>query len=281
MAYLTALQQGWPTNEEYPHLADLMRPKITAFHAVNNHINGLNNSVNDGSARAFMWEWFTTKPFVYHYHNSSPVLLPANPLALSAVGLAVPIPWPSWLIAAHPTHAPAQALTPFLATYVRAFHAEKNRAGPDVEFIKDKFGYPGLFVCHWPLLCVSMLVKAGFLQSPEGGFDVARFVNTNITTLTSPRAPWQDCFHASWVPRCLCTTKKPDSVEDWVHKAAGLALSHRRGCGAYMIATPGPVPASALMEREQAHELQCRDDSGQSLKSASTLLTVHGSWGLE
>lgn len=31
--------------------------------AVNNDIRGLINSVNDGSTSAFMWEWFTTKPF--------------------------------------------------------------------------------------------------------------------------------------------------------------------------------------------------------------------------
>ena len=31
--------------------------------AVNNDIRGLIDSVNDGSTSAFMWEWFTTKPF--------------------------------------------------------------------------------------------------------------------------------------------------------------------------------------------------------------------------
>ena len=31
---------------------------------VNNDIRGLIDSVNDGSTSAFMWEWFTTKPFV-------------------------------------------------------------------------------------------------------------------------------------------------------------------------------------------------------------------------
>lgn len=32
-------------------------------------------------------------------------------------------------------------------------------------------------------LC-SVLQKAGFVQSPEGGFDVAQFVNTEIASLT-------------------------------------------------------------------------------------------------
>lgn len=31
---------------------------------VNNDIRGLIDSVNDGTTSAFMWEWFTTKPFV-------------------------------------------------------------------------------------------------------------------------------------------------------------------------------------------------------------------------
>lgn len=31
---------------------------------VNHDIRGLLDSVNDGSTSAFMWEWFTTKPFV-------------------------------------------------------------------------------------------------------------------------------------------------------------------------------------------------------------------------
>ena len=58
---------------------------------------------------------------------------------------SVPTPWPSWLIAAHPTRAPADALKPFLATlttYVRAFDSAEKRELADVEFIKDKFGYP-------------------------------------------------------------------------------------------------------------------------------------------
>ena len=34
------------------------------FGLVNNDIRGLIDSVNGGSTSAFMWEWFTTKPFV-------------------------------------------------------------------------------------------------------------------------------------------------------------------------------------------------------------------------
>lgn len=39
-------------NESQPH------------YEVNNDIRGLIDSVNDASTSAFMWEWFTTKPFV-------------------------------------------------------------------------------------------------------------------------------------------------------------------------------------------------------------------------
>ena len=34
------------------------------FTLVKNDIRGLIDSVNDGTTSAFMWEWFTTKPFV-------------------------------------------------------------------------------------------------------------------------------------------------------------------------------------------------------------------------
>jgi hypothetical protein len=34
-----------------------------AINTVKNDINGLIASVNDGSTSAFMWEWFTTKPY--------------------------------------------------------------------------------------------------------------------------------------------------------------------------------------------------------------------------
>jgi hypothetical protein len=50
MAYVMALQQGWSTTD--------------IQFKVNNDIHGLIDSVNDGSTSAFMWEHFTTKPWV-------------------------------------------------------------------------------------------------------------------------------------------------------------------------------------------------------------------------
>ncbi|KAI0775167.1 periplasmic binding protein-like II [Trametes elegans] len=172
MAYVMALQQGWPTSE--------------LKFQVNNDIRGLIDSVNDGSTSAFMWEWFTTKPF-------------ADAGECRFIG-SVPTPWPSWLIAAHPTRAPADALRAFLATlsmYVRAFDAPEARATADVAFIKDKFGYPEADIQAWlktvryPQDCaeiprqvilhtLDVLQKAGFVQRPESGFDVGAFVNTAI-----------------------------------------------------------------------------------------------------
>jgi len=49
MAYVMALQQGWSTD--------------TLQFKVKNDIRGLIDSLNNGSTSAFMWEWFTTKPY--------------------------------------------------------------------------------------------------------------------------------------------------------------------------------------------------------------------------
>ena len=49
------------------------------------------------------------------------------------------------MIAAHPTRAPSELVKPFLSTlttYVTAFDSEEKRAKENVEFIKEKFGYP-------------------------------------------------------------------------------------------------------------------------------------------
>ncbi|KAI0719327.1 periplasmic binding protein-like II [Cerioporus squamosus] len=160
MAYVMALPQGWPTNE--------------LKFQVNNDIRGLIDSVDDGSTSAFMWEWFTTKPFV-------------DAGEARFIG-SVPTPWPSWLIAAHPTRAPPDALKLFLASLT-------------TYFIKEKFAYPEEDIKAWlktvgyPQDCaaiprqiiletLSVLLEAGFVQSPEGGFDVTQFVNTDITNLT-------------------------------------------------------------------------------------------------
>ncbi|KAJ3479529.1 hypothetical protein NLI96_g8998 [Meripilus lineatus] len=175
MAYVMALQQGWPTDG--------------LKFQVNNDIHRLVASVNDDSTSAFMWEWFTTKPWV----DSGEVRF---------IG-SVPTPWPSWLIAAHPTRAPADALRVFLqklTTYVRNFDSEEKRAHENVEFIKEKFGYPEEDIKAWlktvgyPQDCATIprkvitdtldvLIEAGFVTKPEGGFSVEQFVNSDVVNL--------------------------------------------------------------------------------------------------
>lgn len=57
----------------------------------------------------------------------------------------MPTPWPSWLIAAHPERASADAVAAFLnglTGYVTAFNSEESRTNKNVPFIVEKFGYP-------------------------------------------------------------------------------------------------------------------------------------------
>ncbi|KAI0317062.1 periplasmic binding protein-like II, partial [Amylostereum chailletii] len=178
MAYVMALQQGWATER--------------LQFQVNNDIRGLIDAVNGGRASAFMWEWFTTKPY-------------ADAGEVRFIG-SVPTPWPSWLIAAHPdpTRAPPAALRAFLAALsaaVAAFDAPAARAERDVAFVRDRFGYPEEDVRAWldtvgyPQDCatipieviattLSVLEKAGVVQAPaSGAFDPRDFVDPSVVAL--------------------------------------------------------------------------------------------------
>jgi len=176
MAHVMALQQGWPT-------ADLK-------FQVNNDIGGLINSVSDGSTSAFMWEWFTTKPFV-------------DAGEVRFIG-SVPTPWPSWLIAAHPSRAPAENVRVFLTgltKHVRSFDSVESRVNANVEFIKAKFGYQPEDIKEWlktvayPEDCqvipkkviidtLSVLEKANVVKTPEGGFEIEQFIDVEVAKLT-------------------------------------------------------------------------------------------------
>ncbi|KIK10191.1 hypothetical protein K443DRAFT_81656 [Laccaria amethystina LaAM-08-1] len=176
MAYVMALQQGWPTGD--------------LKFQVNNDIRGLIDSVNDNSTSAFMWEWFTTKPFV-------------DAGEVRFIG-SVPTPWPSWLIAAHPERTSPEAVTAFLtrlSTFVRAFDSEESRVQKNVDFIKENFGYPAEDIEAWlktvsyPQDCsaiptkvltdtLSVLEKAGFVVAPKDGFKVDDFVDSKVVKLT-------------------------------------------------------------------------------------------------
>ncbi|TFK18119.1 hypothetical protein FA15DRAFT_675530 [Coprinopsis marcescibilis] len=176
MAYVMALQQGWPT--------DNLKFQI------NNDIHGLIDSVNDGTTSAFMWEWFTTKPFV-------------DAGKARFIG-SVPTPWPSWLIAANPDRAQPAAVSKFLnglTKYIREFDSKKSREKINIEFIKEKFGYPEEDIKAWlktvryPESCsqipqsvlidtLGVLEKAGVVTPPSGGFNVNNFISEDVVKLT-------------------------------------------------------------------------------------------------
>ncbi|KAI0035401.1 periplasmic binding protein-like II [Vararia minispora EC-137] len=175
MAYVMALNEHWS-------------PDALQFQ-VNNDIRGLIDSVNEESTAAFMWEWFTTKPW-------------ADKGEVRFIG-SVPTPWPSWMIAAHPspTRAPSDALRTFLhalSSYVTKFDAPEARETADVEFIKATFGYPEEDVKAWlktvgyPSDCtivsaeviqdtLAVLSKAGVVKAAT--YDVKDFVDTQVASL--------------------------------------------------------------------------------------------------
>jgi len=95
-----------------------------------------------------------------------------------------------------------RAFLEILTTYVVSFDAPDNRAGPNVEFIKDTFGYCEEDVRAWlktvryPQNCsaipekvitdtLATLERAGVVSAPEGQqFDVKTFIDTSVVTLT-------------------------------------------------------------------------------------------------
>ncbi|KAH8826334.1 periplasmic binding protein-like II [Flagelloscypha sp. PMI_526] len=157
---------------------------------INNDIDRLIESVNDGSTSAFLWEWFTTKPFV-------------DAGKCRFIG-SIPTPWPSWLIAAHPTRTSPSSLKPFLSSldaYVVKFHSTEGRKGASQSAVKEKFGYPDEDIEAWIKTVgypsttleilrkvisdtIGVLEKAGFIETKEGGWKVEDFVDENVVTLT-------------------------------------------------------------------------------------------------
>jgi len=177
MASIMALQQGWD-NESLDF-------------KVNNDIAGLISSVNDGTTSAFMWEWFTTKPFV-------------DDGKARFIG-SVPTPWPSWMIAAHPSpdRAPPEAVSMFLDSLserVQSFNSEEKRQKENVEYIKKTFGYQETDIIEWlktvsyPDDCAEihetvvieasvMLIRAGVIHQPTYGYIIGDFVNEAVAKL--------------------------------------------------------------------------------------------------
>ena len=80
-------------------------------------------------------------------------------------------PWPSWLIAAHPSdvRAPPGAVRAFLSSlskYVRAFDSQEKRAIADVDFIKERFGYREEDIKVRRAFCLDLPTRS-YLPLPE------------------------------------------------------------------------------------------------------------------
>ncbi|KAK9720278.1 hypothetical protein K7432_004232 [Basidiobolus ranarum] len=103
-----------------------------------NNIDGLIAGVNDGSADAFLWEVFTTKP----YYDAGKV---------KKIGQVVP-PWPSFYIGANVTTLKTHQRTvkQFLAAVNEAtrwfVHHKETKS---VEFVMKQLGYPEEDVRNW------------------------------------------------------------------------------------------------------------------------------------
>lgn len=133
MASVMALQQGWTNSTD----------KTLEF-VVKDSFQNLRDSVNDGSTAAFMWEWFTTKP----YRDSGEVRFIGNQ----------PTPWSSWMIAASPQSVAPELLAPeklrlFLDKLDESIHKFGTELGirsmEDVKYIEEKFHQKEEDVKEW------------------------------------------------------------------------------------------------------------------------------------
>ncbi|RXK40983.1 hypothetical protein M231_01831 [Tremella mesenterica] len=174
MVSVLSLQQGWKETEQ---------PK----YAINGHFKPLRDSVNSGETSAFLWEWFTTKPYV----DSGEVRF---------IG-SVYTPWPCWHIAAS-TAAPASSVKSFLSaleSYVTHFNSAEARKNEDVDFVSDYFGHKKEDVAEWlssvrweegltvvkekvVLETLDVLEKAGVVKQTTP-WAVDDFVNSDVATI--------------------------------------------------------------------------------------------------
>ncbi|WVR04750.1 hypothetical protein IAU60_001761 [Kwoniella sp. DSM 27419] len=172
MASVLSLQEGWTEDEQ---------PKFK----VNGQFKPLRDSVNSGETSVFLWEWFTTKPYV----DSGEVRF---------IG-SVYTPWPCWHIAASPS-APTDQLSAFLAAlqpYVRRFNSPEAREKDDVDFVTSYFGHQREDVVEWLSTVrweedlaqvkedvvretLRVLAKAGVVKPEAEQLDIATFVNTQV-----------------------------------------------------------------------------------------------------
>ncbi|OXG13724.1 hypothetical protein C361_05864 [Cryptococcus neoformans Tu259-1] len=175
MASVLSLQQKWSEEEQ---------PKFK----VNGQFKPLRDSVNSGETSVFLWEWFTTKPYV----DSGEVRF---------IG-SVYTPWPCWHIAASPS-VPSSTVKTFLASlqpYVQHFNSPEARASEDIEFVHNFFGHKKEDVAEWLQSVkweqrlaevkkdvvketLAVLSKAGVIPEDAENMKLQDIVNTEVATI--------------------------------------------------------------------------------------------------
>ncbi|TKY90653.1 hypothetical protein EX895_000651 [Sporisorium graminicola] len=144
MASVMALQHGWNTTTA----ADASTKEAEIEFKVNDTFQNLRDGVNGKEpydTSCFMWEWYTTKPYV----DSGEVRFIGN----------VPTPWPSWTIAASANTAlspndPVSAILPEFLTRlqesIRAFaNPETRQNGQAKQWIVQHHQYKEEDVESW------------------------------------------------------------------------------------------------------------------------------------
>ncbi|KAL7417100.1 hypothetical protein BDY24DRAFT_376684 [Mrakia frigida] len=172
MAKVMADQQGWVSAAGQVEEAEV---------EICETFKRLRESVNDGSSAYFMWEWYTTKPYLNE---------------VRFIG-SVPTPWPSWAIAASTSFLSSSpdakaTLRTFLSSLeakVVEFDSPEKREKDDVDFVMKEFGYPEEDVKAWlgtvgyfsklegmdeemVRKTLATLEKAGVVKAPAGGWVV-------------------------------------------------------------------------------------------------------------
>lgn len=175
MASVLSLQQKWSEEEQ---------PKFK----VNGQFKPLRDSVNSGETSVFLWEWFTTKPYV----DSGEVRF---------IG-SVYTPWPCWHIAASPS-VPSSTVKTFLASlqpYVQHFNSTEARVSEDIEFVHNFFGHKKEDVAEWLQSVkweeqlaevkedvvketLAVLRKAGVVPEGAENMKLEDIVNTDVATI--------------------------------------------------------------------------------------------------
>ena len=167
MASVMALQRGWDLGQQ-------IRFKVNdTFAQLRDGVNqkqGLETS-------CFMWEWYTTKPFV----DSGEVRFSGN----------VPTPWPSWTIAASTNTALSASHKATLVAFLEKLHEsiqtfanpETRSQGSAAEFIIQHHNYKPEDVASW----LETVRWAGESTANPQNIAVPN-VGQNTTTLSVSRA---------------------------------------------------------------------------------------------